>query len=225
MIYFFADDHFQNFPGRKIFERLPEDLKARIVFAENDWSLMESGEFLRDCELLILNMIGDTCNQPHPGAGAEKAIKTWCMQGGNALLLHGSSAAFWHWDWWRKIVGYRWVRPNDPDGVANSTHPKKPYQLRLAKCRHPLISKLQPFELDTDEIYTDLEQVCPAVTLMDTFIEEGVFPQCTENITPWNGKFINFLPGHNAHAFENEKLIGNICAMIRYLDMAEKSQL
>ena len=36
------------------------------------------------------------------------------------LLLHGSSAAFWHWDWWRRIVGYRWVRGNDPDGIPAS---------------------------------------------------------------------------------------------------------
>jgi len=217
MIYFFADDHFQNFPGRKIFEHLPEDLRDRITFIENDWSLMESGKFLEDCELLILNMIGDTCKQPHPGAGAEKAIKTWCMQGGNALLLHGSSAAFWHWDWWRRIVGYRWVRPNDPDGVTPSTHPRKPYKLRVCKTRHVLSGMLQEFELDTDEIYTELEQVSPGMVIMDTFIEEGVFPQCMENITPWNGKFVSFLPGHFAHAFENTALIGNISKIIHYL--------
>ena len=35
---------------------LPEELRKKITFAENDWSLLESGEWLADCELLILNM-------------------------------------------------------------------------------------------------------------------------------------------------------------------------
>ena len=162
-------------------------------------------------------MIGATCNLPHPDGNAEKAVRTWCENGGNALLLHGSSAAFWQWDWWRKIVGYRWVRPNDPDNVANSTHPVKPYSLRVTKNRHPLKDKLIPFDLDTDEIYTELEQVSPAMVLMDTFIEEGVFPQCLEAITPWNGKFVSFIPGHYIHATTNAALIQNITAITEYL--------
>lgn len=217
MIYFFADDHYGVHPGKNIFEHLPEDLKNRITFFENDWSLLESGKWLDDCELLILNLIGTTCNLPHPDENAEKAVKAWCEKGGNALLLHGSSAAFWQWDWWRKIVGYRWVRPNDPDEVPKSTHPVKPYSLRVTKNRHPLGAKLVPFDLETDEIYTELEQVSPAMVLMDTFIEEGVFPQCLEAITPWNGKFVSFIPGHAPAATANEYLIKNITEIINYL--------
>ncbi|MBR7145391.1 MAG: ThuA domain-containing protein [Lentisphaeria bacterium] len=216
-VYFFADDHFGNHPGKNIFKHLPPELRERITFVENDFSLLESGKWLEDCELLILNIIGDTCNLPHAGKNAEKALKQWCEQGGNALLLHGSSAAFWQWDWWRQIVGLRWVRPNDPDNVAKSTHPKKPFSLRLCKSRHPLSSKLVPFELDTDEIYIELEQVSPIMTLMDTFIEEGVYPQCFETVTPWNGKFVSFLPGHFTHATGNEQLIANIAEIIKYL--------
>ena len=93
MIYFFADDHYNVSPGKEIYNHLPETLKKRIRFFENDWSLLESGDWLADCELLILNMIGSTCNQPHPGCGAERAVRAWCERGGNALLLHGSSAA------------------------------------------------------------------------------------------------------------------------------------
>ena len=216
-IYFFADDHYGRHPGKNIFERLPEDLQKRIVFVENDWTLLESGKWLDDCELLILNMIGTTCDLPHPGAGAEKAVRAWCEKGGNALLLHGSSAAFWQWDWWREIVGLRWVRPNDPDNVEKSTHPVKPYSLRINKTRHVLAEKLVPFELDTDEIYTNLEQVSPVMVLMDTFIEEGVFPQCCEAITPWGGKFVSFIPGHAPQIFENKLLISNINTIIEYL--------
>lgn len=217
MIYFFADDHYGVHPGKNIFEHLPDELKQRITFVENDWSLLESGKWLDDCELLILNMIGTTCDLPHPDSNAEKAVKAWCEKGGNALLLHGSSAAFWQWDWWRKIVGLRWVRPNDPDNVPNSVHPVKPYSLRLTKNRHALSSELVPFELEADEIYTELEQVSPVMVLMDTFIEEGVYPQCAEAITPWGGKFVSFIPGHAPQATANEYLIKNINAIINYL--------
>ena len=217
MIYFFADNHFGTHPGKNIFDHLPGELKERITFAEDDFSLLESGDWLDDCELLILNMIGTTCNLSHPGSGAESAVRAWCEKAGNMLLLHGSSAAFWQWQWWRECCGYRWVRPNDPDNVTPSVHPKKPYAVRLCKVRHPLMEKLLAFELDTDEIYTNLEQTCPGMVLMDTFIEEGVFPQCMESVTPWGGKFLHFLPGHNPTAVCNEKLLANTAAMINYL--------
>ena len=82
MIYFFADDHYNVSPGKEIYNHLPETLKKRIRFFENDWSLLESGDWL-------------------PGCGAERAVRAWCERGGNALLLHGSSAAFWEWAWWQ----------------------------------------------------------------------------------------------------------------------------
>ena len=217
MIYFFADDHYNAHCGKTIFEHLAPERKAQITFVENDWTLLESGSWLDDCELLILNLIGSTCNLPHPGPGAEKAVRAYCERGGNMLLLHGSSAAFWQWDWWRKIVGFRWVRPGDPDGVAASTHPVKPYDVRLCKVRHPLAEKLIPFSLGTDEIYTELEQVSPAVILMDTKIEEGVYPQCFENTTPWGGTFLSFLPGHSPAETSGNDLIANIESMIDYL--------
>lgn len=217
MIYFFADNHFGTHPGKNIFEHLPAELQSRITFAEDDFLLLESGQWLDDCELLILNMIGTTCNLPHPGSGAEKAVKAWCEKSGNILLLHGSSAAFWQWDWWRQAVGYRWVRPNDPDNVEPSVHPKKPYTIRLCKTRHVLAQKLQSFELNTDEIYTNLEQTQPGMVLMDTFIEEGVFPQCMESLSPWGGKFMHFLPGHAPEEVRNAKLLGNIKLLINYL--------
>ena len=217
MIYFFADDHYGSFPGRNIFEHLPEELKRRIVFQENDWKLLESGKWLSDCELLILNLIATTCDLPHPGAGAEKAVREWCEKGGNALLLHGASAAFWQWAWWRGIVGYRWVRPGDPDGIPSSTHPVEPYSLRKVKVRHPLAAELQEFSMPKDEIYTELEQVSPAMVLMDTRIGQGVYPQCAEAITPWGGKFLSFLPGHAPEVTSSAPFIANVTAMIRYL--------
>jgi hypothetical protein len=217
MIYFIADDHYESFPGRKIYESLPEELRKNITFCENDWSILEAGELPDDCELLILNMIGTTCNLPHPDANAEKAVRSWCEKGGNFLLLHGSSAAFWQWNWWREIVGYRWVRPGDPDQVPTSTHPKQPYSLRVLKTRHPLIGKLQAFDLPEDEVYTGLEQTQPALFLMTTFIEGESFPQCTLSFTPQGGKVINFIPGHKEECVTHPVLCQNIDVLMRYL--------
>ena len=74
MIYFFSDSHFDKHCGANLFNRFPAELKARTVFTENQWDILESGSWEKDCELLILNMIGTTCGQPHPGSGAEAAV-------------------------------------------------------------------------------------------------------------------------------------------------------
>ena len=150
MIFFFADDHYRTRAGAGIFANLPGDLRNQSVFRENDFSLLESGAWECGCELLVLHLIGGTCSRPHPGAGAEAAVKRYCARKGPMLLLHGSSAAFWQWPWWRRITGMRWVRPNDPDGVERSVHPAAPCRVRPCKCRHPLAAKLVPFELPED---------------------------------------------------------------------------
>ena len=217
MIYFFADDHYGVHPGKNIFEHLPDELKQRITFVENDWSLLESGKWLDDCELLILNMIGTTCDLPHPDSNAKKAVKAWCEKGGNALLLHGSSAAFWKWDWWREIVGLRWTRGNDPDGQAVSTHPIAPCTIKVAKSRHPLVRQLREITLPEDEIYTALEETCPIMTLMSTVVNGETWPQCCEVITPCNGKIVSLIPGHKPECTRNPDLIYNLEVLIRYL--------
>ena len=74
MIYFFADDHFQKFCGRNIYKRLPDMLKKRIFFSENDPEYLESGIWEKDCELLILHVIGGTGGIPLPSDGAERAM-------------------------------------------------------------------------------------------------------------------------------------------------------
>ena len=133
------------------------------------------------------------------------------------LLLHGSSAAFWEWDWWRRLPGERWVRPNDPDGVEASTHPRKPYTVRISKTRHELASKLSAMELPEDEIYTNLENTCPCMRLMETHIEEGTFVQCCEAVSPWGGKVLSFIPGHDPAVTSNPVLIRNIATIMDYL--------
>jgi hypothetical protein len=215
MITFIADDHYGVHPGKNIYEGI-KGTYPEIAFSENDWSSFEKSDFNK-CDLLILNMIAGTCNLNPPGVEAEKNVKAHCEKGGNILLIHGSSAAFWHWDWWRPIVGHRWVRGNDPDGIVPSTHPARPYKVVISKSRHPLCAKLAEMDLPEDEIYINLEQVCPAMTIMETKTDEGTFVQCYETVTPWGGKIIGFIPGHKPEVTSSEIYLKNIKILIDYL--------
>ncbi len=197
MILWMADDHYGVHPGRVSYEKLAAEY-PEIKFFENDWSgfsLLESAE---SCELLILHLIADTCGLPLPDDAAAAAVRHYCETGRPLLLLHGGSAAFWHHDWFRSMVGLRWVRGNDPDGVEASFHPVEPYRVSVAKCRHRLCGKLHEMELPCDEIYTGLEQTAPYWVLMETVVSGRSWPQCTESLSPWGGRVINFLPGHAA---------------------------
>ena len=139
-----------------------------------------------------------------------------CQHGGrkNLLLLHGGSSAFWPYAWFRELVGIRWVRGNDPDGFVASFHPHEPYKVVRAKCRHRLVNKLVEMDLPKDEIYTGLEQTRPVWTLMNTTISTGTFPQCTESATPWGGRVINFLPGHDKSVTRHPDFIANVKLLI-----------
>ena len=217
MIYFFADNHYGARPGKRIFDALPEALKKQILFREDDFSILENGEWLHDCDLLVLHMIGETCGIPHPGKQAEKAVRKYYDQGGSFLLLHGSSAAFWKWEWWRKAVGLRWVRPGDPDGVPPSTHPTAACSVIRTKTCHPLGKKLRDFHLPEDEIYTDLEETAPIMTLMTTDTAGKTYPQCCETISPAGGRLISFIPGHKPECTANQDLLFNIELLISFL--------
>lgn len=217
MIFFFADNHYQTHAGRNIFERLSAEIRKEINFFEDDFSVLESGSWEPECDLLVLHMIGGSCSLPYPGGETESAVKRYCQRGGNLLLLHGSSAAFWQWEWWRKITGVRWVRPNDPDKVEPSIHPYGECAVKVCKCRHELSAQLQAFELPEDEVYTSLEQTSPAMFLMVGILNGESFPQCCESFTPWGGKVINFIPGHKEICVQNPALIANVELLIRYL--------
>lgn len=212
MITFVADDHYGARPGAVLREALGG--RFELDFAENSLEPLTRARFADDCELLILHMIGDTCGQPLAGPETERRVRAYVEKGKPLLLLHGSSAAFWHWDWWRALAGLRWVRGDDPDGFAPSTHPVRPYRVEVAKCRHPLCRALEPFDLPEDEIYTRLEQTTPAWVLMETTTREGTFPQCWENATPWGGRVIGFLPGHRPEAVRHPALVENVARLI-----------
>ncbi|EDM26036.1 hypothetical protein LNTAR_19602 [Lentisphaera araneosa HTCC2155] len=219
MIYFFADNHYQAHPGLSLYKQIVDDDK--IKFYEDDWSAMES--FADDCDLLILNLIGGTCDIAHPNKNAEAEIKKYLQSGKPMLLLHGSSAAFSEWSWWRKIVGYRWVRPNDPEGIEASFHPVRPYKLLKTDSRHPLMTQLKEVEIShEDEIYMGLQEVCPTEVLMTISTDEGTAPQVLTHKSPWDGIIHTFIPGHRKETLEHPNIFRNIKVLIEDLIKTSK---
>ena len=217
MIFFFADDHFGTHAGRLLYSGLPASLRGQTVFAENEWLRLEDGRWSDACDLLILHCIAGTCGQPMPGAGAARSVQGYLARGGNVLLLHGSSAAFWHWAWWRKIVGLRWVRPDDPDGAPVSSHPRAACRVIPVASGHPLGNVLQSFELQEDEVYINLFDESPVTVLMTTTVGGKSYPQCFETFAPQGGCILSFLPGHLPANVQNPVLQRDFAAMIRYL--------
>ncbi len=218
MIWFFSDNHYGTHAGRNLYDKLPEKLKRRTLFQEDDWSLLESGCWEKDCDLLVLHLIGTTCGLPHPGSGAEKAVRRYVERGGDILLLHGSSAAFWQWDWWRKIVGLRWVRPNDPDAVPASSHPAFACKVRTTETTtHKLIRRLHSFELPEDEVYIHLQEVSPVKILMEVEHKGEIFPQACETVTSSGGRIFSFIPGHKPASVATPGLNENLAAIMEYL--------
>jgi hypothetical protein len=216
LIYFLADDHYGARPGATLWTAL--DRRFGILFEENGYAALQHPDFADRCSLLILSLIAGTQGGGGlAGAAEEQNVRDYLERGGPVLLQHGGSAAFWHWPWWRAIVGYRWVRGQDPDGVVPSEHPIRPYRVDVATAPHPLAAKLKSMDLPEDEIYIRLQQTCPATTLMSTTIAEGTFPQCYESVTPWGGTLIGFLPGHKPEVVRLPELVGNVQAIIDYL--------
>jgi len=214
MILFLADNHYDAFSGKNINEEIQGNFK--IDFFEDEFAQLaniDSGQY----HLLMLHMIAGTCGNDHPDEDAQQALKSYLEKGGNLLLLHGSSAAFWEWDWWRKIVGHRWVRRDDPDNSPLSTHPVEPYSVSLCNAKHPLMDKLVPMNFETDEIYIKLEQTAPALDLMETYYEGERYVQSWSSPTPWGGEIIGLLPGHAKTVTSHPGFLANLKAIINYL--------
>lgn len=215
MILFAADRHYDVYPGRVLYEAIRSHYD--IDFYEDDWSCFAQEDLAERYDLMVLNMIAGTCEVPPPPDSTEGNVKAYAEAGGHFLLLHGSSAAFWPWDWWRPLVGHRWVRGGDPDGVESSSHPQRPYRVEVARTRHPLCAQLQSLDLPEDEIYIRLEQTCPTMTLMTTTTEEGTFVQCYEAHTPAGGKVVGYTPGHRPDVVGSEGMVANCRVLIDYL--------
>lgn len=215
MILFTADNHFDQHCGKVLHEALSD--RFEISFEEDTHRQLADPARMKSADLLILNLIGDTPGSPHAGPDIEGPVRGYLDSGHPLLLLHGASAAFWKWDWWRKMVGLRWVRGDDPDGFTPSTHPVRPYPIRQAKSRHPLVSRMIPFDCPEDEIYIHLEQTRPIWVLLETTIAEGTFPMAYACETHVGGKVFGFLPGHRPEVVSSEPVVENVSILINAL--------
>jgi hypothetical protein len=215
MILFAADRHYNQHSGKALYDVIGNDYA--MDFYEDDWRCFEDPALAEKYDLMILNLIGGTCDVDAPTPAQVSNVRSYLEVGKPLLLLHGASAAFWDHAWWREIVGYRWVRPHDPDGFESSYHPKEPYSIRVSKTRHPLCKALQNIDFPKDEIYLALEQTCPTITLMETKVEQGTFPMCYETISPWGGKIVGYLPGHLPEVVQLPENVANSRVLIDYL--------
>jgi type 1 glutamine amidotransferase len=219
MIYFFADNHYDTRAGFCLNEKLKKDFD--IKFFEDDISALSGAQFLKDCDLLMLNLICGTGKFELPGKEIENPLKEYCKSGRPIFLVHAGSAAFWHWEWWRKNVGLRWVREDDPEGAAPSVHPVSDYFVVPVNSRHPLSGELEGFDLKNDEIYTKLQRSGSIEVLMQTTLErltpnEATYPMAYVFKNEWGGTVFGFLPGHKPESFENAGLIHDVKTMISF---------
>ena len=187
---------------------------------QEEWSCFDESLAGR-VDLLMLTMISGACNVPMPSEAAEHSVRSYVESGGDLFLVHSGSAAFWQCDWWRALVGFRWVRGEDPDGFPHSLHPVRPYHVRLAKTRHSLAQHLQPVDVPEDEMYTELEQTSPTMTLMETTTDKGTYPMCYESHTEWGGRLLGYLPGHAAEVVQLPGNVANCRAIIDYLSASQ----
>lgn len=218
-ITFISDNHYGSHGGLVINKALSG--RYDISFAEDDYTGLIAPGALADTDLLMTAVIGDTCNIPHAGEECEPEVRAFLESGKPVFLVHGGSASFWQWDWWRETVGLRWVRPGDPEGVPQSTHPVIPFDVSLSKSRHPLISKLKPFSLtEKDELYIELEVTRPILPLMEASHEGKSYPMAYSTTTRWGGEIVGFLPGHRPEVTGTEAIIENCAAIIDYFGEA-----
>ena len=209
-----ADNHYGQHCAQHLHSAFAEH---QCDLVEDDWQPLADSGLGSKYDLLALHMIAGTCNNPLPDEQHEAPVRSWIESGKPILLLHGSSAAFWHWSWWPALVGWRWVRPNDPYGSAASTHPIRPYRLERAKTTHPLAAQLRDIDLPSDEIYIHLEQTCPSWTLLQTTTEEGTFPMASCHHTPHGGAIASFLPGHDPSVTQHPDIHYNIARISQWL--------
>jgi hypothetical protein len=188
-----TDHHYRSHAGRELAPAF--DGHALHMHAQG-WSDLPS-DWDAVTDLLVLHHIAGTAETAAEApVDTINALRRYVDAGKPVLLLHGGSAAGWMWDWWRPLVGLRWVRPNDPESAVASIHPLLPARVVPASCRHPLAARLPSFDLPADEIYTRLEQTCPVWVLMESRSSHGVHPACHLHRRRDGGLVAGFLPGH-----------------------------
>lgn len=213
-ILFLADNHYGTYCGRAVYTALQADYDGDLL--EDDY-----GDKLADLDysaygMLVTWAIGDTPGAPHAPATAAAPLRAWLSQGVPMVLLHGGSASFWQWDWWRELVGYRWVRKSDADGFSPSVHPIVPYELLPVKGRHPLCPRLEAFAVPQDELYIELEETRPVQRLLEATHAGRSYAQAWATSNPWGGTVLGYLPGHDPAVAASGPNLANIRTLLDY---------
>ncbi|KAF0095899.1 MAG: hypothetical protein E1N59_675 [Puniceicoccaceae bacterium 5H] len=212
---FLSDHHYETFGGRILADKLGQ--RFDLTYWEDDYGPRLNEVDLNVFDLLVTCAIGDTPGAPHAPPEAEAPVRGWLAKGVPVMLIHGGSATFWQWDWWRELVALRWVRGNDPDGVAPSTHPIVPFQLERTKARHPLVDQLEPLALPQDELYIQLEETRPLQRLLETSYEGKSYPMAYVSVNQWGGPVLGYLPGHDPAVVALEQNMANVERMLAFL--------
>lgn len=214
-ILFLADNHYGSLGGRNIHQALRDRFPFHFVEDSDYVDYLEAGDLERH-SALVTCAIGSTCDIPHASDKAGLALRKWLETGVPVVLLHGGSASFWKWDWWRRMVGLRWVRGQDPDGVEASFHPVEPYSLQATSSSHPLAQRLRSFDVPEDEIYLKLEQTLPLEVLLETEYDGVRYPMAYATTSTWNNPVFGYLPGHHSQAVLHPSNLANIEAILTF---------
>jgi hypothetical protein len=196
-IIFFGDRHYDAWPCRQQADVIRA--LCNLLYIEENYQELVLALKANPRAILALNSIAETPgNYPPATPEFESYIKSHLELGNDLWLLHGGSAAFWPWDWWRNLMPLRWVRSNDPDRIAPSTHPIVPLRLRPA-CNEPHhVLPSAGINLPADELYINLYSNRPYKTLLVVEHEGVNHPQAYSAETFWGGKIHGFMPGHSS---------------------------
>ncbi len=194
----FADRHYDAFPGRTQAALLRP--LCDLTYIEEDYPALITALEARPRAIFAVNAIAGTPGNLTLPPELESPLHARLAAGAPLWVLHGGSAAFWPWVWWRRLMPLRWVRNGDPDGVPASTHPVVPLRLTPTTFARERLPGLAEVALPTDENYIKLAEHYPFETWLTTSHEGVVYPQAYSAVTPWGGALHGFIPGHTPDA-------------------------
>lgn len=213
-VIYFADRHYDAFPGRAQAALLKP--LCDLVYIEEDYAaLIDALRNWPDATLAFNSILGTPGNLTAP-AGLEEPLRNHINRGAALWILHGGSAAFWPWSWWRQLMPLRWVRNADPDNPTPSIHPVVPFIITPTAYALEQLPALREVSLPTDEIYIRLAAQHPFDTLLSTCYDGVIYPQAYSARTPSGGALHGFLPGHKAECLTNADYISTFTTLAGY---------
>ena len=182
-------------------------------------------EGLSEASCLILHVIADHKGFGYAPDDIEPLLKNYIYEGNPVLLLHASSAAFTQWKWWRRLVGLRWVRRNDPDNRQQSRHLRFPYELIPATTK-PSDLALKHLVIQGDEYYVDLYQEGTVDLFMHGQLKNGnQSPQVFLSHNKRQHLILSYLPGHAVSTVIHPDYTSNIINCVHWLERQAKTSV